>query len=176
MTAPIAPSICVPVAGPVQVWIDSGTTNTLAFLGYSENGVRINERPFTNEIKSDQYGGESGPPIDRQIFGWEHKIEIEMVYFQPTVLAALEQGWNTNSTSALGVGSLMTCAAGGFRCMLIGPNFIRNYPNPIAQMIDPVDYGPFGSQNTKARVTLTCVAPASATTGTSGTFWNLTNS
>ena len=38
-----APNICAVVAGPCEVWVDTGTARALEFLGWSLNGITIEE-------------------------------------------------------------------------------------------------------------------------------------
>lgn len=163
MTAPSFPSassMCPVVAGPVGVWVDTGASNAIAFLGITANGVRITERAFFNEIHADDSGGEKGPPIDRQIMCYEHLIELELVRYIPAVLALVAIRVNPVIVSPY-VGQLLGCSGGNFRVLLYAPSggFTRNYETGTGAgkgnctPIEAISYDPVGSQNTIARVT-----------------------
>jgi len=157
MTNPTPPAICAVVAGPLQVWLDTGTANALQFLGWNSNGASIEEIPYNAPIHSDENGGEQGPPVDYQYFGMQHRLTFELTKFQPAVLALLAARYNPNtSSSSVGVGMLLGCSNANFRCLLWGPNFVRNYLAAIP--LEPIDWSPVGAQATRIRVSLTCNA------------------
>lgn len=161
------PAICAVVAGPVQVWVDTGASNALEFLGWSLNGVAIEQLAFHGEIHSDESGGQPGPPVDYQLFGHQHRITMELAKFQDSVLAKLDPRYNPNTSGGnVAVGMLLACASATFRVLLKGPNFVRNYLSCVIR--DPIQLAPVGSQASRARVSFL----ASTTIG--GTMWNTT--
>jgi hypothetical protein len=162
-----APNICAVVAGPCEVWVDTGTARALEFLGWSLSGVTIEEVAYHAPIHSDENGGPLGPPVDYQLFGHQHRIAMELSKFQDLVLARLDPRYHPDTAAGnVGVGMLLGCATATFRLLLKAPNFVRNYL--AAVILDPIELSPVGSQATRARVTFT----ANVVTG--GTLWNTT--
>lgn len=159
------PVICPVVAGPCQVWVDTGSARALEFLGWSVNGVTIEQTTFQGEIHSDENGGDQGPPSDYQLFGHQHRISMELSKFQAAVLNKLDGRYNPNVTGA-DVGMLLSCSQATFRLLLKAPNFVRNYPTTIIP--DPIELGPVGSNASRARITFIARAALD------GTLWNET--
>lgn len=160
--APGTPTeVCPVVATPLEIWVGTGAANALEFLGRTANGVQIEEIPFINPIASDDYGGDAGPPADYQLMGLQHRISLELVKFDTAVLAKLEKFYNPSSSPTIVVGSLLGCGSVTTRLLLNSQDktaFVRNYP--LALVLDPVEYGPLGSQNARARITFTVNAKA----------------
>ena len=154
------PSLCALVAGPCEVWVDTGASNAMEFLGWTANGVTIEERMFHGEIHDDTAGGDQGPPTDYQNFGGQHRIHLELQRYQDSVLAKVEARFNV-AASSNGVGMLLGCVGGLFRVLLRGPNFVRNYESANSAgkgncaVLDPIERSPIGSQASRARVTFT---------------------
>ncbi len=147
-----APSLCPFVAGPVEVWVDTGAGNTLEFLGRTTNGIDLQNRGYTSDVPGDQNGGDQGVPIDTQYFGQEHIIDGEYSTFDDAVLTKVEARVNPGSgiTNPV-VGFLMNCGGGSYRVVLKAANFQRNYVNCFVS--GSVGRTPVGSQYTRARVT-----------------------
>ncbi len=162
-----APNICAVVAGPCEIWVDTGTARALEFLGWSLNGITIEEIAYQTPIHSDENGGDQGPPADYQMFGHRHRILMELSKFQDGVLAKLDQRFNPNASSgSVGVGMLLGCATASFRLLLKAPNFVRNYLATV--ILEPIEISPVGSQASRARISFTAnVVPG-------GTLWNTT--
>lgn len=154
MTDPVPPSICPVVAGPLQIWVDTGASNALEFLGWTAEGVTITERRLSAPVEADEFGGSKGVPVDYQLFGQQHVITAELAKFQPAVLAKLTRGYNPNvAPGNIGVGMLLVCSAATFRVLLFGRNFVRNYLQAVIE--EPIDQSPIGAQYTKAKVVFT---------------------
>ena len=162
-----APNICAVVAGPCEIWVDTGTARALEFLGWSLNGITIEEIAYQTPIHSDENGGDQGPPADYQLFGHRHRILMELSKFQDGVLAKLDQRFNPNASSgSVGVGMLLGCTTASFRLLLKAPNFVRNYLATV--ILEPIEISPVGSQASRARISFTAnVVPG-------GTLWNTT--
>jgi hypothetical protein len=155
-----APSIpCAVNGGPLQVWVDTASSNGMEFLGYTVNGAEIEETGMLSPIHDDTAGGDQGPPTDFQLMGGEHRISIELMKYQTTVLAKLEAGYNVHQTPS--VGMFLGCGQGLFRCLLYGPNFTRNYSTSNSAgygncaLIEPISRSPVGTQASRARVSFT---------------------
>lgn len=160
MTLPAPPTRpCANVAGPVDVYVDTGTSNAMVWLGRTINGVMIEETSFMGEIHDDSYGGEQGPPTDYQRFGGQHRISLEMQLYVDAVLALVEIGYTAAATPA--VGMMVGCQGAAFRVLLLGTNFTRNYEYGSGAgkgncfLLDPVERSPIGSQASRARLTFT---------------------
>lgn len=158
MVAPSPSSGCAFVAGPISVWVDTGSTNALQQLGWTLNGINIEAIGFISPIHSDENGGEQGPPVDYQLMGQQHRITLELSKPVMTVVAALEKFYNPNTSSAnVGTGMLLGCSSGTFRLLLMSPTagatFLRNYISCV--ILEPIDYSPIGSQATRVRITFT---------------------
>lgn len=80
----------VHVLGRCQISVDTGTSNALEVLGYSEDQVRIQERVFRSDVHSDEYGGPEGPPIDVQYLGEIHYITFTLVNFDLAVYKKIQ--------------------------------------------------------------------------------------
>lgn len=170
MTNVASPStVCSNVAGPVQIWFDTGTGQAMEFYGYSVNGVSIVEQPFMTPIHSDEWGGDAGPPADYQLFGVQHRISIEMQHYDNTKAAKLNKYYNQIALAAASVtaapGLLMKCAPYTFRMLLLAgtaasPTFVRNYG--VCTITSPIDLSPVGSQASRLRLEVESNAKAGA--------------
>lgn len=165
------PSVCANVATPLEIWVGTGASAALEFLGYTVNGAQIEEIPYFTPIASDEFGGDAGPPADYQLMGTQHRISLELVKYQPTVLAKLEKFYNLSSSPTVGVGLLVGCNSLTTRLLLNSADltsYVRNYP--AALVLDPIEQSPIGAQATRARITFT----VNAKTGVQP--WNTTTS
>jgi hypothetical protein len=155
MTNPNPPTICANVAGPLQIWVDTGAANALEFLGWTTNGASIEQLAFQTPVFSDENGGEQGPPVDYQMFGNQHRVSLELSKFQQSVLTKLDARYNPNTSNGnVGVGMLLGCNSAVFRLLLWAPNFVRNYVNTV--LLEPIEESPIGAQYTRARCSFTC--------------------
>ncbi len=119
---------CNNVAGKVQVWVDTGVGNSLEFLGYTINGVEIEEMTFMSNIPSDEQGGTEGPPADIQHMGDLHYIRLELGQYFDTVLAKIRARLKGATEGAsITPGTLIRCGGYTFRVLLFAPNYVRNY-------------------------------------------------
>lgn len=76
--------------GKCQILVDTGTSNALESLGFSEDQVTIEERVFRHDIHSDEYGGPEGPPIDVQYLGEVHYITMSLVNFDIAIYKKIQ--------------------------------------------------------------------------------------
>ena len=58
-------------------------------LGYAEDRVQIEEKPFWHEVKADSYGGAEGPPCDVQYLGALVLVRCLLNRFDEAYLRAL---------------------------------------------------------------------------------------
>ena len=157
---------CPYVSGPVLVKINLRDTNGFVNLGYTTEGVQIEEEFFTNPIHSDQYGGTAGPPVDRQFMGKKAKISLSLVEYSLAVVKKMREGqastnWATGVAGQIvNVGGLLSCGKRAFQIQLLGAADVAataadagavtvattlNYPN--CWYSGPVRF-PIGSKNT----------------------------
>lgn len=122
----MAGEYCPYVTGPVLVKVNLRDGSGFVNLGYTTEGVQLEETFYTNPIHSDQYGGTSGPEVDRQFMGKSAKINLSLVEYNLDVVKALREGqastgWPTGVPGQItGIGGLVTCGNVGFQILLIG--------------------------------------------------------
>lgn len=162
----------VNVPGSVLVKVGLGSANALVDLGYTVDGVEIEENEFVEDVKSDRYGGSGGPVIDVQFLGMGAIINLNLVEFDPEVFAKMQSRLATDSTISANPGRVTTpgtllFAGGGlFRTCLIGTKDAaaivadgaidldklltpRNYP--FSRVVQAIGYN-VGTRHAKARV------------------------
>lgn len=157
---------CPYVTGPVLVKVNLRDGAGFVNLGYTAEGVQVEEQFFTNPIHSDQYGGTAGPEVDRQFMGKSAKINLSLVEYSLAVVKKMREGqastnWSTgNPGTIVNVGGLVTCGNTAFQLLLIGAldtaaiaanagaTVLADYLNfPNCWYDGPVRY-PIGSKNT----------------------------
>lgn len=157
---------CPYVSGPVLVKVNLRDGNGFVNLGYTAEGVQIEEEFYTNPIHSDQFGGASGPPVDRQFMGKKAKIGLSLVEYSLAVVKKMREGqastnWATGAAGTLvNIGGLLSCGNRAFQLQLLGAADVAataadanavtvattlNYPN--CWYSGPVRF-PIGSKNT----------------------------
>lgn len=157
---------CPYVTGPVLVKVNLRDGAGFMNLGYTAEGVQVEEQFYTNPIHSDQYGGTAGPEVDRQFMGKSAKINLSLVEYSLAVVKKMREGqastnWSTgNPGTIVNVGGLVTCGNAAFQLLLIGAldtaaiaanagaTVLADYLNfPNCWYDGPVRY-PIGSKNT----------------------------
>jgi hypothetical protein len=120
-------SVKVNVPGAIQVKIAgiSGVTG-LANLGYTVDGVEVTLREFAIEVKSDRYGGEQGPAIEKQILGMEADIRMTLSEYNAEYMHFLQSRMPGAAAIVAAPGKIITPGTLGFaggnlvRCLLLG--------------------------------------------------------
>lgn len=184
----MASSVKVNVPGAVNVQISGiyGVTG-LVNLGYTSDGVEISHREFMIEVKSDRYGGEQGPQIDKQVLGNEAEIKLTLVEFNAEYLNLLMSRLPGNAAVAALPGKIITPGTlawsngGLIRCLMYGLIDLaavtagtaiaecltpRNYP--FCHITDVVGFN-IGTRHAKANLTLRAVQ---GTVGADVVLWN----
>ena len=159
-------SYCPYVSGPVLVKVNLRDGNGFVNLGYTTEGVQVEEEFFTNPIHSDQYGGTAGPPVDKQFMGKKAKIGLSLVEYSLAVVKKMREGqastnWTSGDPGTLtNIGGLLSCGKRSFQILLVGAADTAavaadagavvvaanlNYPN--CWYAGPVRF-PIGSKNT----------------------------
>ncbi len=149
----MASSVKTNVPGSVQVKISgiSGVSG-LVDLGYTVDGVEVSFREFKIDVKSDRYGGESGPNIDKQILGMEADIRLTLVEFNAEYIHILQSRMPGNATVVANPGRIITPGTLGFangnliRCLLYGilDQAAVAAAVPAAELMTPMNF-PFCS-------------------------------
>lgn len=119
--------------GPTVVKVDTGALNALENLGYSADGIQIEERMFHSDVPVDLNGGPEGPPGDVQFMGSVHIITFRLTKFYDSVLDKITPYLYGGTNGQIpDPGSFMS--SNGFRLLLYpddyasGSNNPRNYP------------------------------------------------
>jgi hypothetical protein len=115
----------VPGAVNLKVSCLSGLS-CLKSLGFTNDGVEVEEREFVIECKTDRYGGEQGPAADVQTLGREAIIRLNLTEFNAEYFHMLEMRMPGHALAASAPGQIippgtLKFGAGGLvRCMLYG--------------------------------------------------------
>lgn len=70
-------------------------------LGYTENGVELEEREFTLPAYSDENGGQHGVPFDYQVMGEQVMIRLAMSRFDAAIAAKMKRPWSVQLTEGM---------------------------------------------------------------------------
>ncbi|MDE2102951.1 MAG: hypothetical protein KGL39_37250 [Patescibacteria group bacterium] len=120
------------VAGfsPVAVGATGAALTAMSYLGYTRNGAQVQSQGFFEDIPGDQYGGESGPPVDIQYMGEIAIVRLMLTKFDWTVLETVMPRLAGGTAGVPGVaGSLLFGGSYTYRVLIqstIGPVF--NFP------------------------------------------------
>lgn len=88
--------------GGVQVVFESIDAETTVALGYTRDGVDLDTEQFFHVVKSDDYGGEEGPPADEQLLGAVVKCITELTKYERAEVDKLDSWSYSNAASSLG--------------------------------------------------------------------------
>lgn len=161
----------VQVKGAVAISVGTGASDALEALGYSMNGVTYIEEAFYDNVQGDENGGDSGPPIDIQVFGQIHRVRMELTKWDEAVADKIRARANDNGSTTAGsfgatAGDLLFAGGAGFRLLLNSASNPRNYlfaiPRPPMEMNA-------GSKHSRLTIEWECHA-------VSGVLWNSTTS
>ena len=150
---------CYSIAGPLQIWgnttgSSSSESTTAEFLGWTRNGIEIQEQAFMSELKSDYSGGEQGPPGDYEWLGEMHTITCELAQFNSSVLQKYERRVNA-SIAARTRGMLLGCQNARWTVLFLAQNWARLYTRTF--VIDPIQWPIIGTPASFPRITFTCL-------------------
>jgi hypothetical protein len=162
--------IAVIVDGPCNIKVGTGAVSALEQLGFSINGVTIQEQTFMANVPGDQNGGDEGPPIDIQYFGDIHRVTTEMSKWDNAVVDKIRARLNALGVVAAGVsptqvvGSLIAGGSFGYRLLLEPVSRPRNYILAIPR--EPIEINK-GTKFSRLVIQWECHASA-------GTLYNAT--
>lgn len=111
----------VQVFGAARIILDTGDSNALENLGYTDEGVFVREVPRSEDVPGDQNGGGAGIPIEVQYFGAEHFVNFTLTKFDLAVFKKVLARMNTSAAKGapgtqVAAGTLMS--TGLFRLLI----------------------------------------------------------
>ncbi|MBC7076737.1 MAG: hypothetical protein H5T92_00260 [Synergistales bacterium] len=150
--------ISVQVSGAVLVKVgpQECADTALEVLGYTANGVRIQEEDFYEEIHSDERGGDSGPPIDLVYHGKRVRVTMELVKWDAVVadkLAARISVTTPNPGYAYDPGIVMIGGQKAFRLVL--KCNVGSWDLPVAVLRGQLEINK-GSRHSRLMLTFEC--------------------
>lgn len=168
-TLPTALTVpCYTQAGPLQIWVSTGSANAMELLGWTRGGIQITEQAFQVPLTSDVSGGPEGPPDDYQYLGEMHQIVAELARYDTAILAKLARRINAGVATRT-KGMLVACSTGYFRALFLSTNFVRNYTRIFIP--EPIDMAPIGTPVMYPRISFTGLEDSA---NTDSKPWNTT--
>lgn len=120
------------VPGPTTVKVGTAALDALEELGYGRNGVDIRLTVFHADCKSDDNGGDQGPPGDKIYLGETATVRIELAKFDAAVMAKIKTRLKAGTAGTPGtVGTLMVGGSKYVRLTLVNTNDSYNFPCAI---------------------------------------------
>ncbi len=168
------------VPGPAQLFVGTGASRALQFLGYTQEGVNINFRGNWAPVISDVLGPTT--PIDRQYFGSGADFTFRLTEYNESVLslyAAGTFGGTLGTLTANQSGSLLVAESLGFPFVIRAPyavktvfsTMVSGYYFPVTAMDD--EMVPISTRTKLPEVTVFAQWVADQTTLTA-TLYNTT--
>jgi len=159
--------LTIQVDGKALIRVATPASGALEDLGYSINGVTIRENLFTADVHGDEFGGEQGPPIDKQYFGEMHVIQMTMTRYDEAVLNKIRAGVAGGTQGVPGTpGTLYFQEFKTWRLVINSTSRPRNYLNVVFHEPKEINKG---TQHSKAIITATAYIVAAG-----GTLYNTT--
>lgn len=150
------------VAGPAEIHCGVASGGGLAFLGWSESGVRISENPEWDDVPADLSG--SRVPFDVQDMSSQAYISCDLKVWNMAVynqIAARFRPQDQNDPGFIpfgAVGSLMLAEGSAYRLLIYPPYIakpamatLRPYNFYAGWLAGPDDINPFGTKAMKVR-------------------------
>lgn len=149
-------SMCFNVAGPLQIWVNTGTSAAMEQLGWTAEGISIEEIQYHVPLYSDRVGGPNGAPEDYQLFGGQHRISGTLVKWDAAILAKMANRILATGTRKMGM--LIGCSSNTIRALFYSGDgtthsYIRNYN--FITIPDPQRYDRIGSNASQFQFTWT---------------------
>jgi hypothetical protein len=91
-------TIQVNVKGATRVHLNTDASGAWSYLGFTRDGVMITPESYWIEVKSDDNGGEAGPPSEIQYVGETSRIRCELTKFDPTNAELIQLRLNPKTT------------------------------------------------------------------------------
>lgn len=129
------------VPGATLIQVGTGSAAALEDLGYTVNGVDIEEQNFYIDVHGDEHGGDAGPPIDIQWVGQLHILRMTLSKFDKTILDKIRPGLRgkvLGEVLAADIGSLIF--AGGFSYRVVLNSLTTAHERDYLQCVfrDPI--------------------------------------
>jgi hypothetical protein len=168
------------VAGPAEIHVGTGAGGGLAFLGYSEAGVRVSNRAHYEDVKSDVLGPMS--PTEIQQMGAELWVSFDLRISNEAVwqsiasrannrLQAVAEGFYPNGV----IGALVGAEGLAYRLLVFKPYASKAiftaagvrpcFNSPFAYLAGPDDIDPIGVRAQKIRVVFRSILQRNPATG-----------
>lgn len=119
-------AFCPYVSGPVLVKVNLRDGNGFVEVGYTTEGVQVEEHFHTSPIHADVYGGTAGPEVDRQFMGKSARLSLSLPVYNLAVVKKMREGqastnWAAGNPGTLvNIGGLVTCGNVAFQILLVG--------------------------------------------------------
>lgn len=156
--------------GACAIKVDTGSSHALETLGYSDDGVQIEEHGMFHDIPGDQNGGEGGVPIEKQFLGEQHFVRFTLTKYDAAVLAKVQSRVYGGTPGTMSTpGTLMS--ANSYRLLLYtaqvsSASTSRNYL--VAMPIDVISHNR-GTKATRYSMSWVCYPNAN------NVIWNTTD-
>lgn len=123
----------IAVASPWSVLLD---------LGYSRNGIDVDEEAYFGDVPGDEHGGDAGPPIDIQFFGEIVRVRLELTKFDRAVFDNLRKRVQGSTLGTMATSGTLMIADGKYcRLCLVSTNDPRNFPIAIPRNVISMNEG-----------------------------------
>lgn len=167
-------------AGPCEIHCGVGAGGALAFLGWSEGGVRGSNRPFYEDVKSDVLGPMSATTV--QQMGAEMWVSLDLKIRNPAVWAAVASRANNRNVAVAegfypsgSIGAFVGEESESFRLLVYKPYALKPlfvaagervaYNLPYSYLAGPDDIDPIGVRAEKIRVVFRSILARNPATG-----------
>lgn len=142
----MAIEVHVPGATLVKVGTGSGTPPALEDVGYTVNGVDIDEQGYYIDVHGDEHGGDAGPPIDVQWVGQVHILRMVLSKFDKAIVDKIRPGLRgkvAGEVLAADIGSLILAGGFSYRVVLdaVATAYERDYLQCVFREPIVANYG-----------------------------------
>jgi hypothetical protein len=141
-------------------------------LGYTVNGVDLEIRKHTFDVKADTGGGDDGGPVDIQVLGKEAIIRAELVSYDKAVLALIRKDADETTEGLLAsAGKLMGAGGYFYRLLLTSPVENEPWNFPTATLVDSYSVK-LGTKRTVWNLTFRAIAYIGANASLNTVLYN----
>lgn len=115
---------------------------SLESLGYTVNGADVSSTGYWDDVYSDRFGGESGPPIDVVFLSETAEISLLLSEWENSVLDKIHFN-RTNDTrgTPTTVGTLMLGGSNTYRLLVNTTTEPLNFPTVIFRDVQEINKG-----------------------------------
>jgi hypothetical protein len=158
----------IQVAGACLIKVGTGSAGALETLGYTRDGATIRLDGYFLDVKTDDAGGEAGPPADVQWLGQTAMIGLELTRWDDAIAEKfVNRVFGQTTAGSITVanaptGSLMITGSFGHRLCLI-PSVGRAYNFPYAFFREAIEVNK-GTKYSTMRVESYALAVSNGTT------------